>query len=272
MTKSIPSWQLPPGVSRGTWDYISSAAIAEQYDAYVADNPLLELDQRLTLDLVAELQQIRSTQEIVVADLGCGTGRIAQAVLPTGCRMMNVDLSKSMLSVLQGKIPVEYQEKNECVHASLVDVGQAIPASSVDLAVCLFSSLGMIRGREFRRRCLAGVYSCLKPGGKFLLHAHNRYLSLFDPGGLSWLARTRVSSLVGQDVEFGDRVYAYRNLPKMFLHIYSHRELLQDLRAAGFDHTSIRGVKATGEQLMLRRLGWTLRAGGFFATAEKSYS
>ncbi len=269
MTKSIPSWQLPPGVSRGTWDYVSSEAIAHQYDAYVADNPLLQLDQRLTSELVVELQRARSTQDIVVADLGCGTGRIAQALLPTGCRMVNVDLSESMLGVLKQKIKVEFQARNKCLNASLVDVGDALTASSVDLAVCLFSSLGMIRGREFRRRCLSGVHGSLKSGGKFLVHAHNRYLSLFDPGGFTWLAKTRVASMVGRDVEFGDRVYPYRNLPKMFLHIYSYRELLQDLKGAGFERVTIQGVNATGDALLTRRLGWTLRAGGFFATAEK---
>lgn len=269
MASSRPNWKLPAGVSRGTWDYVSSKAIAEQYDAYVAGNPLLQLDLLKTRELVIELQALRQSQSVVVADLGCGTGRVAEALLPTGCHMLNVDLSESMLSEVNRKVPEAYSAKNETIHASLVDVGDVLPETGVDLAVCLFSSLGMIRGREHRRKCLAGTFKSLKPGGKVLLHAHNRYRSLFDPGGMGWLAKTWIASTFGSGVEFGDRVYAYRGLPKMFLHIYSRRELLRDFECAGFRSLKIEGVDSTGSNIVKKSLGWPLTAGGFFVTATK---
>lgn len=39
-----PSWRLPTGVSRGTWDYLQSKSIATEYDVCFADHPLLRLD------------------------------------------------------------------------------------------------------------------------------------------------------------------------------------------------------------------------------------
>ena len=36
-----PTWQLPPGVSRGTWDYVSTPSIATEYDAFHGDHPLM---------------------------------------------------------------------------------------------------------------------------------------------------------------------------------------------------------------------------------------
>lgn len=269
MARSRPNWQLPPGVSRGTWDYVSSPEIAEQYDAYVTGNPLLQLDLQKTCELVGQLQQLFQKQSIVVADLGCGTGRVAEALLPMGCHMLNVDLSEAMLSQVNRKVPEIYCAKNEIIEASLVDVGDVLPEGEVNLAVCLFSSLGMIRGRAHRRKCLAGVFKSLNSGGKVLLHAHNRYRSLFDPGGLGWLAKTWFASSFGSRVEFGDRVYAYRGLPKMFLHIYSRRELLSDFESAGFRDLKIEGINSTGSEIARPSLGWSLTAGGFFVTATK---
>ena len=30
-----PTWQLPPGVSRGTWDYVHRDSIATEYDTFM---------------------------------------------------------------------------------------------------------------------------------------------------------------------------------------------------------------------------------------------
>jgi len=39
-----PAWQLPPGVSRGLWDYVHAPHIADDYDDYFALNSLFETD------------------------------------------------------------------------------------------------------------------------------------------------------------------------------------------------------------------------------------
>ena len=47
MAPSPADWQLPPGVSRGLWDYLHDAAPARNYDAALAGSPLLGADAAL---------------------------------------------------------------------------------------------------------------------------------------------------------------------------------------------------------------------------------
>lgn len=271
MSRNTPTWQLPPGVSRGTWDYINSSAIAEQYDDFIRDNPLLELDVRRCAELVKRLSQQRA-KPVQVVDLGCGTGRLAAALLPLGCQMINVDLSESMLAALESKILPKYASQSKCIHASIVDIADAVEAGSIDLAACLFSSLGMVRGRKYRREVLHGTFATLRTGGQLFLHAHNRYSGLFNPINWKWLFQSRIAGWSRRDTEFGDRVYNYRNLPKMFLHIYSARELIADLRHAEFTKIQLDPISPSGESMLPKTPGWQLRAGGFFATAVKEGS
>ena len=62
-----PSWQLPPGVSRGLWDYVHASHIADDYDEYFAFNSLFETD--------GAILRRQFDPPGLVADLGCGTGR-----------------------------------------------------------------------------------------------------------------------------------------------------------------------------------------------------
>ncbi len=265
-SKPLANWQLPPGVSRATWDYLQSEHIASEYDSYFADSALMRLDLQLLRSLLPAADNLH---RCVIADLGCGTGRVARELLPLGYELINVDLSPAMLREVAAKIPTEYHSRSRCLSANLVDIASVLEPASLDWAVCLFSSLGMIRGRAFRRQFLSGVRQVLKPDGKFFMHVHNRYHSLRDPGGPSWLLASWWSSCRSSQHEFGDRVYSYRRLPNMFLHIYSRRELLRDLRSAGFQHIHIHPINSTGDQLLRHpRLLTNLRAGGFFAIAQ----
>lgn len=274
--KPLPSWQLPTGVSRATWDYLQSEHIAGEYDEYFADSALMRLDmqvlrQRLPAVDVTVDSAVEPPRPCVIADLGCGTGRVARELLPLGYHMVNVDLSPAMLREVEAKTPVEYRQRSRCVSANLVEIDQVLEPASLDWAVCLFSSLGMIRGRQHRRRFLTGVHRALKPGGTFFVHVHNRYRSLLDPGGPSWLARSWLNSRWDRSTEFGDRIYSYRRLPKMFLHIYSRRELRQDLHFAGLRNITVQPIDATGARLLPPSwLAQPIRAGGYFAFANRS--
>ncbi|QDV21740.1 class I SAM-dependent DNA methyltransferase [Aureliella helgolandensis] len=269
-TPQKPSWQLPTGVSRGTWDYLQSPQIAQQYDAYFSDSALMQLDLQV---LQQYLPPVTPPHAPTVADFGCGTGRVALQLLPLGYRLLNIDLSQAMLREVEAKIPVSYQHMAQSMQANLVDVGRVVPPESIDMGVCLFSSLGMIRGRKHRQQFLKGAFDSLAPSGSLLVHVHNRYHSLLDPGGSSWLLKSWWSSVRKRESEFGDRVYAYRGLPAMFLHIYSKRELLKDLRIAGFQRTTLLPISPAGDKLLPRSpLVLGVRTGGFFAVAYRSAS
>ncbi|MGN6134047.1 MAG: class I SAM-dependent methyltransferase [Aureliella sp.] len=254
-----PAWQLPRGVSPGTWDYVGEASIATEYDAYHGDHPLMRLDTQLLLERLSDYPADSS----LVADFGCGTARIARLLQPLGYRTLNVDLSRHMLTTASAQLT--RPELAACVHSNLVELDW-LHDQVIDVSVCLFSSIGMIRGRSNRQAFLRHVRRTLSPGGAFLLHVHNRDHSWLDPHGPWWLLRTRLESLWRRGCEYGDRIYSYRGLPRMFLHIYSLGELRADLRAAGFERVDILPIDLTGSHLIPQRTpALPFRAGGFFA-------
>ncbi len=266
--RTRPAWQLPPGVSRGTWDYLHLPSIADDYDHYFRDHPLL------TLDIEIVRQFLPKNSGAIIADFGCGTARVARALSPLGYRMLNVDLSRHMLRQASQVAGAQAeQERSEvfsaCVQANLVQL-EWLRDSVLDMAVCLFSSIGMIRGREHRQKFLSEVCRSLRFDAPLVLHVHNRLRSLLDPGGPAWLLKTRMSSWVTRDWEYGDRVYTYRGLPSMFLHIYSRRELIEDLRLSGFSQVQILPINSTADRLLPSATRFsTIKAGGYFAIARR---
>lgn len=258
------AWQLPRGVGAGTWDYVADPSIATEYDSYHGNHPLMTLDESL---LKERLLGAYPPERSLVADFGCGTARIARCLEPLGYRTLNVDLSRHMLRTAAAG--VQRPQQAAFVQSNLVEL-EWLADAAVDVAVCLFSSIGMIRGREHRIAFLKHVRRTLKPGGLLYLHAHNRGRSWLDPQGPWWLVSTRLRGLLSKDCEYGDRVYVYRGLPRMFLHIYSQGELRADLRAAGFEQAEILPIDVTGSHLLPRRTkGVNLRAGGYFAFAQR---
>ena len=94
ITKNMdPDWQLPPGVDRGLWDYVSSERVAREYDASLAGSPLLEADLQF-----AE-RHFPTPGRLI--DLGCGTGRLLLHFARRGYSGLGVDLSDAMLEVLR---------------------------------------------------------------------------------------------------------------------------------------------------------------------------
>lgn len=254
---SRAAWQLPPGVSRGTWDYLNNRSIATDYDSYFAEHPLLRLD----LQVLGE--NLPSEANSLVADFGCGTARVARALAPLGYRVLNVDLSRHMLEAA-ASVP---NDRTAAVHANLVQL-EWLRDACLDAAVCLFSSIGMIRGNANRLQFLKHAHRALKPNSKLMLHVHNRYHSLFDPHGKTWLLTSWLRSLRDREYEFGDRTYHYRGLPAMYLHIFSYREIRRLLIDSGFNKLQFLPINCTASELLpaTTKLS-TLRAGGFFVIA-----
>ena len=223
-----PQWRLPAGISRGLWDYVHADHIADDYDAYFAHNRLFEFDQQIVLHHV----DARRLQDGVAADLGCGTGRAIVALARHGMQGVAVDLSRAMLAIVREKaaladLPIT------CVQANLVEL-DALDDNSVDVAVSLFSTLGMIRGRDNRQRALAHTRRIVRPGGVFVLHVHNYWYNLRDPAGPWWLLKNLLRSTFVRDIEAGDKFFDYRGVPNMFLHVFTPSELRGALRRAGF--------------------------------------
>lgn len=245
-------WQLPPGTDRGVWDYTHNPELARNYDASLAGTSLLELD-------LAYCEE-HFHQPGSLVDLGCGTGRLALRFAAKGFDCTAVDLSPEMLAVLREKAG---GTKIETVEANLVEL--PLGEDSFDYAACLFSTLGMIRGRENRMKFLRHVHRILKLGGRFVVHAHNRGHHRFR---LRWSLEDVVKKLKGREAGEYPMPQHSGGAP-LTLHHFSAGELRRDLREAGFDILDFRPVSANADGKPPRFFP-EARAYGFLLLAGKS--
>jgi SAM-dependent methyltransferase len=206
------------------WDYVNAEHIARDYDDYFAFNRLFDFDEEI-------LRRYFARPGLVV-DLGCGTGRALVPLVRAGHRGLAVDLSMEMLSVVGEKAEDEALPIHR-VLANLVEL-DCLAEAIADYAICLFSTLGMIRGSENRRRAIEHVRRILRPGGVFVLHVHNFWYNLFDPGGPWWVLKSVAAAPFRNEFEIGDKFFDYRGIPQMYLHVFRRRELLTLLKGAGF--------------------------------------
>jgi SAM-dependent methyltransferase len=262
-SKRRPSWRLPAGVAPGTWEYTQQESIANGYRDFIAQTPLIGLDSDLLLKILPTAAAGRSVR---VVDFGCGDGRTLRTLWDTGFDVLGVDLSQPMLRrVIAEDNAGELRHK--LIRANLVELN-CIADAVADHAVCLFSTIGMIRGRKFRRQFLGHAARIVRPGGKLMLHVHNRDSAWRDgPSRRIWI-KSAVAAITDRQHEFGDRTYAYRGLADMFLHTYSLRELRADLISSGWQPQEIIPLSVSGGEMLRRgRLMPSLRAGGFIAIA-----
>jgi len=259
-----PNWRLPEGVAAGTWEYTQAESIAAGYQSFVANTPLVGFDVAQMLRMLPAPQPDRRTR---VLDLGCGDGRALRALWESGYEVLGVDLSQPMLrQVTMGDHGEAF--RNRLVRANLVQL-DGFRDGIADHACCLFSTIGMIRGRRFRRQFLRHVARIVGPDGTLVLHVHNRNSAWRDrPSAMAWLRSARLA-IGSRQHELGDRTYSYRGLADMFLHTFSLRELRADLQASGWRGDQIIPLSVTGGEI-LDRPRWLpgLRAGGFIAVAR----
>lgn len=257
---SRPEWQLPRGVTSGAWQYIQTGNIAENYDEYFAHNQLFDFDQRVVAETF-------SSPGLVV-DLGCGTGRNLLPLAKRGFTCLGVDLSEHMLRILGEKSRRE-ELSIWRVRANLVEL-DFIRTRSAQYCVCLFSTLGMVRGRQNRRRVLAHAHRILKPGGLLVIHVHNFWYSFFGPLGRGWALRHLLGVPFSPDIELGDKFFQYRGIPNMFLHSFGRSEFRRALVGEGFKIDRFIPLHPTRQQsLPFPWLFGRLRANGWIAVCRK---
>ena len=239
-----PDWQLPPGVDRGLWDYVSSERVAREYDTALAGTSLLDFDVQFAQ------QHFPSPGRLI--DLGCGTGRLLIQFARRGFECLGVDLSETVLEEARRKSEAE-SLRIEFLNANLVEL-DPVPSAGFDYAACMFSTLGMIRGSTNRTRFLGHARRILKPGGVFVLHAHN--------------ARYRIGIGLGRrGTKPGDRTMPQaRGGADLTIHHFAKAELLAALTATGFRVQNFEPVTTEGHL----RFPWFLpgwRTYGFLVAA-----
>jgi SAM-dependent methyltransferase len=258
-TRMPPAWQMPDGVDGPLWQYTQTPRLAAEEDAYFADHPLFEADARALL--------ARFTEPGTLIDLGCGSGRHALRFAARAFSVVAVDLSRPMLEMVRLKAR-ESGTALLCVQANLCRL-DCLPDGKFDYALSMFSTLGMIRGRDCRRRALREAARVLRKGGQFALHAHNFWLNLRDSDGRRWLG-TQAWRAIFDRTQLGDRCMDYRGISGMRVHLYRWGELKRELHHAGF---RIREVLALDEVSCVPvAAAWLLsgfRAGGWIIFAER---
>ena len=198
---------------------------------------------------------------------------LTPALARQGWRGLAVDLSERMLEVVREKAEIDSLEI-DCVQANLVALTpELVPDGSADHAMCLFSTLGMIRGRKNHRAALRNMHRILKPRGKLVLHVHNFWFNLQDPGGPWWVLRSLAKSWGlsrNDEFELGDKVFPYRGLPNFFLHVFRPRELRRDLASANLRVR--RWIPLSVERRHALPRPWlfsSLRANGWIVVCER---
>lgn len=254
-----PSWQLPSGVTRGMWEYAEAEHIARDYDEYFAQNRLFEFDEAVLAR--------HFTHTGVVVDLGAGTGRALVPLARRGFHGVAVDLSSEMLEVI-GEKAAEENLRIDRLRANMVEL-DCMAEGIADYCICMFSTLGMIRGGENRGRALSHARRILKPGGRFVLHVHNFWYNLRDPGGPWWVIKSLFRSIASRDFEAGDKFFEYRQIPNMYLHVFRRGELCRLLRGAGFRLVEL--IRLDPQRFRALRRPWLfgdLRANGWIVVCE----
>jgi SAM-dependent methyltransferase len=249
----IPDWQLPPGVDRGLWDYLHAGEMVAAYDEAMRASPLAAAD-------IAFCDK-HFTHPGRLVDLGCGTGRLCMHFAAKGYDCVGVDLSDEMLARAKDNLQSLDNSARYRVRfhtANIVD-STLLEGESFDYAACLFSTLGMVRGAGERGRVVKNAFRLLKPGGRIVLHAHNRYFR-----GLGWkrvLAQGLKTFLGRPDAGEITMPQAYAGAP-LTLHHFTRGEVVRLLANAAFAVREIVPVGDAGEPADGSRVyGWLVMAG-----------
>src|SRR5262249_19091645 len=131
------------------------------------------------------------------------------------------------------------------------------------------STLGMIRGRESRRRALQEASRILGPSGRMALHVHNFWLNLRNSQGRSWLCSQAWRAGFDRKT-LGDRHMTYPGIPGMTVHLYRWGELARELRAARFRIDDVVALdEVSSAEIRAPWLAHSIRAGGWIVFAAK---
>ena len=148
-----------------------------------------------------------------------------------GYAVTGIDASAHMLEQARRKLEEEGLDL-PLVRGDICDLS-AMPEAGFDAAICMFSTLGLLKGVPMRLAAVRQAMRVLRPGGLYACHVHNKWFQTQFPGGWRSVIGEWISSL-GPGWEFGDQVMPrYRGVLDLYLHSFSQGELRRLLEAAG---------------------------------------
>ncbi len=182
-----------------------------------------------------------------VLDLCCGPGRFAVELAGRGLRVTGVDRTRSYLATARdraGQAGVDL----ELVEA---DMREFARPDGFDACINMFSSFGYFEDPDEDRKVAANVFRSLRPGGRFLIETMGRETLFHIFNARGW-DETEDGTIQLQEREPNDDWSMLRQRWivlkddertefKVWMRMYSARELVGLLEEAGFEKVGIYG-------------------------------
>jgi demethylmenaquinone methyltransferase/2-methoxy-6-polyprenyl-1,4-benzoquinol methylase len=170
-----------------------------------------------------------------VVDIGCGTGDLSELAAATGAKVIGLDFARNMLvGATQRRIKAAF------VHAD----ANALPLPSASVSVVL--SGFALRNFVSIPRALQEAARVLKPGGRLALLEVDAPDNTFLKLGHSFYFQRIVPILGGL---ISDRK-SYTYLPRSVVYLPEKAELLEMIRAAGFERVMKQRLSGRVAQIM----------------------
>lgn len=96
-----------------------------------------------------------------VAEMGCGTGAFSVRLARDGAKLVATDLSQEMIERAQ----VRAREAGAGVQFAVMDMERFALPRKVEAVFCACDGVNYLTSPDKVRRCFAGVFESLKPGG-----------------------------------------------------------------------------------------------------------
>ena len=144
---------------------------AEVYDTFMDNVPYEEWSA-----YVVKVLQEQGITQGVVAELGCGTGKITELLALQGYDMIGLDCSEDMLAIASDKL-LEYEEtdRRKSILYILQDMREMEFYEPVDAMVSLCDSMNYITEEEDLKQVFSLVNQYLSPDGVFLFDMNTEY-------------------------------------------------------------------------------------------------
>jgi SAM-dependent methyltransferase len=182
---------------------------------------------RNRLEIPPTLDALDAQADDVVAELGCGTGRMTVLFLETVRHVVAVDFSVASLVRLRDRVSPKLREKLFLVHA---DVARPPLAKGAFSKVASFQVLEHLPSAEERQKCIVAARQLLRQGtGTLTLSVYN------------WSMWKQYDAKRGRG-DNSKKEGHHSTTPPIYYYNFEDRELRELLEGSGFAVQKMRGL------------------------------
>jgi SAM-dependent methyltransferase len=185
-------------------------------------------------------QHLPANPKSLILEAGCGAGRVALGLYDNGYRRIHAfDFAEELCAMAQSLFLERKTGKAITLfHADARKIAThpMVTGLRFDAALFMFNGLMQIPHRRNRRAALRSIRACCREGAPLIFTTHDRDHSKAERA--MWWAEARRWAAGKQDpilAEYGDR-YFEDDLGRTFMHLPDRAEILEDLKATGWNH------------------------------------